>query len=254
MDFDLFEKIIDEAEGHVHDVTVHHRGESLLHPDIFRMIEHASDCGLRTRLHTNATLLDEDKSARLLGSGLDFLSFSFRDVGKTIENMRGFLLTKRHLRARKPFTQIEILDIRPDAKRVKKELEREFRSLPLDRIVLKKPHNWAGAWRGLGTIEPKTPCLFPWFALVVLWNGDVLPCPQDFSGKLRLGNIRNESLEDIWRGRRLNDIRSLMKQRRFDGLDPCRKCDMLSRRSFLGIPWSSLTTAFDQVFPRRSKT
>ena len=77
MDFDVFKKIVDEAKNFVFDVHLLHRGESLAHPDFFRMIRYAHDAGIVTRFHTNGTLLTEEKSRLLLDSGIDQFAFSF---------------------------------------------------------------------------------------------------------------------------------------------------------------------------------
>lgn len=63
MRFDLFRKVIDELKGSVRDVYLHHRGEPLLNPDLFRMIAYAEAAGVRTRFHTNGTLLTEEKAS-----------------------------------------------------------------------------------------------------------------------------------------------------------------------------------------------
>jgi len=62
MDLNLFQKIIDEAAAFAFDAHLLHRGESLLHPRFFEMARYANDKGVRTKLHTNATVLDEKKS------------------------------------------------------------------------------------------------------------------------------------------------------------------------------------------------
>lgn len=77
MDFELFRKLIDESSPWVHDINVHHRGESLLHPRLFEMVEYAGKRGVYTKLHTNATLLDETKAHSIVGTPLDLISFSF---------------------------------------------------------------------------------------------------------------------------------------------------------------------------------
>jgi MoaA/NifB/PqqE/SkfB family radical SAM enzyme len=77
MDFDLYKKIIDEPAGHVYDINLAYRGESIFHKGLPDMIRYASEKGIKTRLHTNATLLNEKWSRTLIDSGLDLLSFSF---------------------------------------------------------------------------------------------------------------------------------------------------------------------------------
>src|SRR5215510_13976900 len=46
MSFGLFKKVIDEACNWVHDVNMHHRGESLLHPQFFDMVNYAGEKGV----------------------------------------------------------------------------------------------------------------------------------------------------------------------------------------------------------------
>ena len=58
--------------------------------------------------------------------------------------------------------------------------------------------------------------------ILVLWNGDVPYCEQDYDGETILGNITRESLSAIWE--RTQDIR-LKHLTGDDGLpDMCRKC------------------------------
>src|SRR3972149_1506699 len=73
MDLELYKKIIDEAADHVYDINLAHRGESTFHKSLPEMIRYAADKGIKTRLHTNATILNENMSRALLDSGLDLL-------------------------------------------------------------------------------------------------------------------------------------------------------------------------------------
>ena len=77
MAWELFQKIVDQAAGQVHDIYLFHRGEPLLHPRLPEMIDYAEHRGIPTRIHTNATLLTESLSRRLLSSRLRMISFSF---------------------------------------------------------------------------------------------------------------------------------------------------------------------------------
>ncbi len=62
------------------------------------------------------------------------------------------------------------------------------------------------------------PCADPWIEIKINANGDVNPCPQDFSNKYVIGNVNESSLEDI-----LNSD----KARRF------RKASLLGDMEFL---------------------
>jgi len=254
MDFALFKKVIDEAKGFIFDVHLLHRGESLLHPDFFDMVRYAHEAGVATRFHTNGTLLDEDKSRRLIEAGLDQFAFSFdgfdaetyesirvnADFEKTVANIRRFLEVKKEMGRRKPVTFIELIhfpDVFKSFDRAKRRafLDR-FKGLPLDHVHVKELHNWAG---DAGAAESKgryTPCTFLWHALIVFWDGQVLPCTQDFFGQLALGNVRDSSIREIWNGDRLVRLREKILTRDLTGLEPCGRCDRLWRPQLFGIP------------------
>ena len=106
------------------DVHLLHRGESLLRPELFDMVGYARDAGLDTRFHTNGTLLDEEKSRKLIAAGLDQFAVSIdgfdaetyervrvnADFEKTIGNIVRFLGIKKELGADKPKALIEFID------------------------------------------------------------------------------------------------------------------------------------------------
>ncbi len=124
MEFDLFRKIVDEAKGFVYDVNLHHRGESTIHPRLPDMVRYAKDAGIYTRLHSNATLLDEGRATALIENGLDLISFSFdgydresyekvrvkAKFDRTLGNIVRFLEVKRRLGKRTPYVIFETID------------------------------------------------------------------------------------------------------------------------------------------------
>ncbi|KKL60605.1 hypothetical protein LCGC14_2203620, partial [marine sediment metagenome] len=43
--------------------------------------------------------------------------------------------------------------------------------------------------------------------ITIRWNGDVVPCCYDIMSEYVIGNIRENSLEEIWNNERYNNIR-----------------------------------------------
>ncbi len=266
MEFSLFKKIIDEAKGFVYDMNLHHTGESLLHPEIIRMIRYAKQAGIYTRLHTNATRFNDEIAKGILDAGLDFLSFSFDGYEKetyenirrganfenTLENILNFLRIKKAQGQQHPFTVFEVIDfsVKPGTPArlipvtaAQQAFQQQFEGLPLNKFVLKAPHNWAGTYDADGNpVHPAKycACTFPWYALVVFWNGNVSPCPQDFFNNLCPGNLNDSSIQDVWQGESLVTLREKMKYKKYHDLNPCATCDLLYRDSFLGIPTAHL--------------
>lgn len=261
MDFNVFKKVIDEASVFAHDLNLFHRGESLLHPEIFRMIKYAKKKGLYTRLNTNATLLNEERSRQILDSGLDFLSFSFDGYEKkvyeniriganfdeTLNNILDFLSVKKKMAKSIPyaaFTIIEFSDYSSSEMKgkIKKEFVKRFDSLPLEHFVVRKPHNWAGGYDVKESTFNKGPirCTFPWYSLTIFWDGSVLPCPQDFYGKLVLGNVKDSSLLEIWNGPEEILLRKNLSEQQHKNVVPCDRCDRPGRKKILGLPIAEL--------------
>jgi radical SAM protein with 4Fe4S-binding SPASM domain len=263
MDFEIYRKIIDEARRFVFDINLAHRGESLLHPRLIEAIAYAKKSGLYTRLHTNGSLLTEDLSHQIIQAGLDRLSFSFDgyerdtyerirkggDFEKTVSNITRFLEIKREVHSKKPVTAIEVIAFDDPDKQVspeaKERFKNRFQGLLLDSFVLKEMHNWAGQIDKESRGKNYTVCPFPWNALVILWDGIVLPCTQDFFGKFIVGDVRDSSLQEIWNGENMRHIREKLAQKDIAGLETCSVCDRVWREGFLGVPkeylWKFIT-------------
>jgi len=254
MDFELFKKIIDEASSFIFDVNLNHRGESLLYPDLTKAIEYVKNHNLFARLHTNGTLLDEKLSLSIIELGLDRLSFSFDgytkenyekirikgNFDKILENIVRFLEIKKTLKKKKPITAIEVIDFNPEEtrknKKAKKEFLNHFKGLPLDELVIKEFHNWAGEIDVKKKGYVRTICAFPWNALIIFWNGDVLPCTQDFFGCYVLGNVRQSTLKEIWNSEKMVFMRKKLAEKDVADLPQCSHCDRLWMKNFFGIP------------------
>ena len=257
MDFDLFKQLADEASGTIRQFNLFHRGESLLHPQIGEMIRYAAEKGIRTRIHTNGTLLTADLSRELIESGLDVLSVSFdgydremyeanrpgASFDKVLFNMLSFLADKLEMGAEKPFVALELMEISnlPRAELMKKRIFflNRFDGLLLDKFIIRRPHNWAGlidTGSSDKSIPKRIPCPLLWHALVVFWDGRVVPCPQDFFGLLQLGDANTQSLADIWNGEEIINLRREMANPNCLTRKPCVDCDRILRATIAGVP------------------
>ncbi len=261
MKMELFTNVIDQLEGSLKDVNLFHRGESLIHPKLPEMIEYCSSRGMTTRLHTNAGLMTEERARAIIDAGLSYISFSVDGYVKpvyesnrvggafevTLENIVRFLQIKKE-KGTGPFSIVQVMEIgeEEDRKEERREtFKQRFNDLPLDRFVVRTPHNWAGDFAEFGCGvggKPFSPCTFLWYSTTIFFDGTVVPCPQDFFGKLTLGNANDQPIADIWNGDQMRSLRRRMKERNVDGLSPCDTCDMLNRKTFMGVPVNYLST------------
>jgi radical SAM protein with 4Fe4S-binding SPASM domain len=261
MRLSLFQKVIDEARGWVHDVNVHHRGEALLHPQFVDMVDYAGANGVFTKLHTNATKLNHEMSEAILDSSLDLISFSFDGFDKetyeryrspanfevVLDNILEFLRMKRRRGQTKPFSVVEAIRF-PDSRSEFisdgwRDLLKNFEGLPIDDFILKEPHNWGGSV----TVDEDrldggsfVPCTFLWHSLVIMWDGKVGPCPHDYMGRITLGDASSQDIASIFNSPMLKDLRESMIRRDLPSWLPCNECDTLRRRDVLGLPLQSI--------------
>lgn len=68
-------------------------------------------------------------------------------------------------------------------------------------------------------------CQAPFHSVVVKPNGDVKFCPDEWIDGYVLGNVRNESIEAIWKNKRAKRFRSVIFRKKF--FPACKRCSWL---------------------------
>jgi radical SAM protein with 4Fe4S-binding SPASM domain len=260
MALDLFRKIVAEVKSYASDVYLHHRGEPLLNPALFDMIACARAAGLKTRFHTNGTLLTAEKAARLLDAGPDLVSFSIDGFEQTtyekvragavfeqtLDNIFELLRRRRERGLRRPYVVIEKIVFThthvPEYDDKVRALTRRFLEAGVDEVIAKEEYVWAEETAP----EPAEPapcaiCTFPWYAAVICWDGTVTPCPQDFHARMNMGNVSRDTLLNVWNGPAYQDLRRRLVSD-LGSLVLCRKCDRLRRKTVGGVPLQYMFT------------
>tara|TARA_B100001059_G_scaffold236453_1_gene287054 strand:- start:1268 stop:2134 length:867 start_codon:yes stop_codon:yes gene_type:complete len=67
-------------------------------------------------------------------------------------------------------------------------------------------------------------CFYPTYQFLIDWNGNVYLCPQDWQRKVSMGNIMQETIFQIWKGKTITAYRKdLLSGKRCSG--PCKLCN-----------------------------
>jgi radical SAM protein with 4Fe4S-binding SPASM domain len=125
LDFATFRRIVD-ALPDLAELTLQGLGEPLMAPDLFQMIAHARERGLRVGFNTNATLLTRATAERLVDLGLSWLCISvdgatpatYEDIRDraafhTVErNVRGLTELMRRRNASRPELEVVFVAMR----------------------------------------------------------------------------------------------------------------------------------------------
>jgi radical SAM protein with 4Fe4S-binding SPASM domain len=66
-------------------------------------------------------------------------------------------------------------------------------------------------------------CWKMWHSCVITWDGKVVPCCFDKDAKYVMGNLKEQSLETVWRSESYHRFRSSLLRSRKE-IDICRNC------------------------------
>jgi len=215
---ELFEKIVKDLQEINYEGKILFSAfcEPLLHKQVEDLIAIAKKSlpNIRLEMVSNGDLLTVKKLKKLYESGLDTINISMYDGPHQIEyfeNMRieadvpkDLVVTRRRYFENGNYgITISNRTGLVDSNEYRDENEEAIVELPL-----------------------KQPCYYPFYMILVDYNGDVLLCPHDWSKKLKFGNLKDEKLFDIWNGKALNGIRKrLSKSDRNFGA--CKNCDVM---------------------------
>jgi radical SAM protein with 4Fe4S-binding SPASM domain len=60
--------------------------------------------------------------------------------------------------------------------------------------------------------------------MVVLWDGRVVPCCYDYDGKYVLGDLRQNTLAEIFNEAPMRELRRALREGRAEDVSLCRTC------------------------------
>jgi radical SAM protein with 4Fe4S-binding SPASM domain len=253
---ELFKKVIDECcqFSSLTSIVFTGFGEPLLHPQLITMSRYVKNKKIPlVRTYTNCLLLNKQKTEELLlESGFDEITLSLnaptqdiyegitkrRHYKSVTQNIEYFLMRRKALKARRPFVNLQLLRLKDVSFKIEEFI---MNWMPLlkagDCISLKASHSFAGQVNdpGVGTIVDariRVPCGQLWNYLNVSWNGDVTPCCADPFRKLRIGNVCDSSLKDLWHSSKIMRMREIHLQKKYHHLPLCGDCE--TWRYFLG--------------------
>lgn len=262
MKFPLFKKMVDDLAEFSEPLKLLRfvgAGESLLNKDILRMVDYACQVPWvnRVELITNGILLDEEKSVALLKSGLDQLRVSIYgvnaetyldiakrrvDFDKIHQNVKRFYELREALSAK---TRIYVKSM--DVCLPKVGDEAKFSELfsgisdayGYERVVpnvqgldYTKWLDDTPLYNSSAVTLPKIKvCPQPYHLMTVCSDGRVVPCSNETM--IGIGDIRDNSLKEIWFGETLRRVQGKM----LDGSTSmkgvsCETCTIVQCRPF----------------------
>jgi radical SAM protein with 4Fe4S-binding SPASM domain len=179
-------------------------GEPMLHPELLKMVKILGD-DVHLEMVTNGDKLSSEIVIDLFKNGLDVMVVSMYDGPHQVDVFKKIF---------------------------------EKASIPSDSYVLRdrwytieedygvKLTNRAGvATEGRQIlVDLYRPCNYPFYSMMLDWNGDVMLCVQDWNKKIKMGNVASDSLIDVWQSSGFKKYRNILKKGK-RVLSPCNECN-----------------------------
>ncbi len=247
IDLALIDKLVaEDAFRGSYFVEFQMAGEPTLNPDLPKIIEKLRPTGVLLGLSTNGTALSDDLLA------LDYVTISVdsitedsprqgRDVRAFIDGVREFIAAA--VENGEPVIDLQIIEL-DGWEHAKAEVEDVFQEELASPICSLRTVNDCFLTK---FDEPDTlpvsreVCLNPWLSVSIQANGNVTSCCFSFGDDIVLGNIREQRLEDIWRGPAVEALRAEHREQRYRPL--CARCYM---RSPVLLHWNIFTKRLKQ--------
>ncbi len=239
MPLELAKEIIDEfaSKGGL-SIKLVYLGEPFLYKHIFEVIKYAKDKGIiDTMIATNGTLLNDEKSIKLIESGLDFIIFSIdsryseiyeqiRIKGNLDKVKRGLIslnIQKQRLQSKTPRIQVQAIKMDLNKEEIETWKYHDFYRQYADTVAITPT---CKDYSNKKIIE-KTPnffCRSPFRRMTIRVNGDIAVCCGQRLPEKLLGNVNWMSLEEAWNSKRFKNIRRLAKENKLHLVDICKTC------------------------------
>jgi len=256
LDKDFYQSVIDQLKDRLVYLTLYFQGEPYLNTDFLEMVKYASDSNIYTSTSTNGHFLTDDMARKTVEAGLDKLIVSmdgldqetyekYRVGGTLDEVLKGLerlLHWKKKLNSTRPFIVLQFIVMRQNQHQVK-DLEEMARELGVDKVgiktaqiydfetgsdimpTLQKYSRYRKSQNGTYEIKNSllNSCWRMWHSCVITWDGKVVPCCFDKDASHQLGDLKERSFVDEWRGDAYQNFRNaLIKSRK--QIDICQNC------------------------------
>lgn len=235
MEIDLFKKIIDQAKLIAEEAIFHVVGEPLLHPELEQYIDYTLAAGMKIMLVTNGTLLNVENTKMIASKNIRQVNISLQAI-QTLEQKELYLqeifeFVKHFQNNNNGFINLRLWNVFSVENSwiieqinnyfkvdiiLPKTLEelKHWKSFPMAKntyLHIDSSFEWPDLQKPV--IQTKGSCYGLDAQFAILVDGSVVPCCLDSEGAVTLGNIKNDTLEEILLSPRAQSMRKGFQQK-----------------------------------------
>ena len=251
-----FEKILDDLVPKYGSpqVNLEGSGEPTMAKDLDEYIKAVKKRGLKCFMYCNGARLKGDFMKRVVDAGIDFIRISVigynRDLYKKWMNIDNFHLILSNLTELMDYNvksgstcKVSTYHLITDNSKIKFEID-EYKKNVINKVnstgYIWKMHNWSGNYdnKNPRSVSERRSCGRPFAPEITIRAGGekgrtsaIVPCCQTLGPpneeKSILGHLDNDKFEDIYNGKKWNDLRKAHETKNFDSIEYCKNCDFL---------------------------
>ena len=247
LDFSIFQSLIRESSANgAGEFALHKDGEPLLHPDIIKMITFIKEIESENKIYlsTNGTKLDPTAARSILNAGVDWINISLGAITpSTYALVKGGSPNQFERVQKNAMILLEEREkIGSDCTIILQIIEQDGTEGEIGRFRRKWQSagaqvgvwsfiNWGGRIRSRH--EPKLPIRYPcpslWGHPAVNADGRVSACCVDWNCDLIIGDLKQNTLKEIWHGDKINALRRKHMKGNWDQIPRCAECNVWAR-------------------------
>jgi len=217
-------------------LVLHGYGEPILDKDLSEKIRLLTEKKIPTYFSCNPANIDVDECLKMFKAGLGYIKFSIESVDDLVyKNLRGpvsnfsvsypkilKLLEEKKKNNYKTTIVITMIDMQQGGY---DKLVEAFKDKDVYIYLKSQDQQWYENKNvGTNSIHWSEFCHYPWSSTTIQSNGDIILCNDDWNNESKAGNIKTDSLYDVWNGKKYDDYR---KRHLLLNIDKCQnRCDM----------------------------
>jgi radical SAM protein with 4Fe4S-binding SPASM domain len=252
----FFKDTIDALYKETLYLIFYFQGEPYLNPDFLEMVNYASSKNIYTATSTNAHFLDDANARKTVECGLDRLIISIDgttqdtyeqyriggNLKKVIEGAENIVRWKKELKSKTPHIIFQFLVVQPNQHQIK-EVEDLAKKIGVNEVLFKTAqiYDYVNGSKLIPTIQKYSryqqqsdgtfaiknkmldQCWKMWHSTVITWDGLVVPCCFDKDATHQMGDLKNTSFKQLWKGNKYNNFRAALLTSRSE-IEICKNC------------------------------
>jgi radical SAM protein with 4Fe4S-binding SPASM domain len=194
-------------------LVLHGYGDPLLDPHIPEYVGILTRAGIPSYFSCNPVNINLGRTAHVFENGLSYIKYSIDSLSSSARGKDAFqndypmIMKVLEMKAMKNYkTQIVITMIDLGQNEFK-TLQKIFAGTGVYLYQKSADQAWLTGREESKSIHWSEFCQFPWSSMTIKSDGMAASCPEDYNNEIILGDVKTQSLEEIWNGEEYKQLR-----------------------------------------------